>query len=662
MEEIGRSVIRDHMPDQHREFYAQLPFIVVGSVDNRDWPWASMLQGNSGFVQSPDPRTLQIQAKPLPGDPMIEGIAPGSRLGLLGIELPTRRRNRVNVRVTDSTDSGLSLAVDQSFGNCPQYIQRRSIDFVQQGESLNDSTTVKPLTRLDNSARRLIASADTLFVASYIATVEGGAVEGVDVSHRGGKAGFVRVEDNTLTIPDYSGNNFFNTLGNLAVNPKAGLLFPDFDSGDVLLLTGRAEILWEDDPQVRAFHGAERAWQFTLDHGVRIEGALRFRGVFEDYANTSLATGDWEQAEATLAGEKQRDTWQRFRVADITDESTVIRSFTLVPASNATPLPFEAGQFLTLRVTPPGTDSPVCRTYTVSSAPNDEHYRLSVKREPDGLVSNHLHDSLQAGDEVEIKAPRGNFTLDTSHSRPLVLLAGGVGITPMMSMAQDIANRTAATGQRREVTIFHSAQDSQQRAFADDFRRLAKNSDGAIRYFSYIDRALPGDREGIDYDGTGYITADDLRRALPLDDYDFYLCGPPAFMQSIYNLLRELGVRDLRIHAEAFGPAALTRQPDEATAAAPQPGEASLATIDFSTSGIQTSWSRGGPSILEVAEAQGLTPDYGCRNGTCGTCATRVKQGGVRYRSTPSASVADGEVLICCAVPAQGDERLVLEL
>jgi len=662
VEAMGRQAIRDYMPEQHREFYAQLPFIIVGSVDDHGWPWASMLHGNPGFVRSPDSRALDIAAMPFPGDPLADGIAVERRLGLLGIELSTRRRNRVNVRVAAHTDTSLTLAVDQSFGNCPQYIQRRRIEMQAHGESQRPTTQSVRLEQLDDNAQALIRRADTFFVASYVAAQNGSPAAGVDVSHRGGKAGFVRVEGNTLTIPDYSGNNFFNTLGNFSINPKAGLLFPDFDSGELLLLTGRVEILWEDAPQVRAFDGAERAWQFTLDHGVRIRAALPFRGVFEDYAKTSLATGDWAQADAALARDENQNTWRRFRIARIKDESSVIRSFKLVPADKQ-PVPwFDAGQFLTLRVTPSGASTTLCRTYTVSSAPGEESLQISVKREPGGVVSNYLHDALTMGVEIEVKAPRGNFTLDAAETRPAVLLAGGVGVTPMISMAKQVANFAKKTGHYRALTVFHSAQDTAQRAFADEFRLLERLTAGSIRYFSFVDRISPRDRAGIDYHGSGYITADVIRSALPLDDYDFYLCGPPAFMQSIYDLLRELGVRDLRIHAEAFGPAALTRLADQASAAAIQPEEAEQAAIRFSDSGIETPWWRGDASILEVAEAHGLVPDYGCRNGTCGTCAARVTQGSVTYRTVPSAHVAQGEALICCAVPAQGTKTLELDL
>jgi len=223
MDRIGRANIRSFMPDQHREFFAQLPFLILGSVDGAGMPAASLLAGPPGFAHSPDPYRLDIAARPVAGDPLDAALRPGAPIGLLGIELPTRRRNRMNGRVIASDARGFSVAVDQSFGNCPQYIQRR--DYLLPEESR--VPRVEGLADLDAEARALITGADTLFVASA-ATAEGPlARSGVDVSHRGGRPGFVGIEsDGALVVPDFRGNRYFNTLGNLLVHPQAGLLFP----------------------------------------------------------------------------------------------------------------------------------------------------------------------------------------------------------------------------------------------------------------------------------------------------------------------------------------------------------------------------------------------------------------------------------------------------
>ena len=673
MERFGRQVIRPFLPDQHRRFYGQLPFVAAGSVDDRGWPWASLLVGKPGFVSSPDAGSLFVAATPFDGDPLAGAIASGAPLGLLGIELATRRRNRVNARVSSIGAEGFGLTVDQAFGNCPQYIQTRAVDFVRDPQE--PPRTAAPIDRfstLDAAARAMIGTADTFFVASYVRTGARSQVEGVDVSHRGGRPGFVKVDGDRLTVPDYSGNFHFNTLGNFLVNPRAGLTFLDFATGDVLLLTGMVELIWEDDPEVKAFRGAERAWRFTLDHGIRLTDALPLRWTFGDYSPNTLITGDWDEAAATLAAEAKREAWRDYRVARIQDESEVIRSFHLEPADGDGLVPFKPGQYLTIRTTPEGADKPAIRTYTVSSAPSDTLYRISVKREPardaevpPGLVSNHLHDTLKPGDIVQAKAPRGDFTLDAAERRPAVLMAGGVGITPMICMARHMVHEGLRTRHMRPLTIFHSAQTTRQRAFFDAFRELEAVSGGAIRYFSLVDKAGEGEKAGVDYHGLGYLTADMLRQTLPLDDYDFYLCGPAPFMQAVYDMLRGLGVRDARIHAEAFGPASLQRRPDESSAPATRPEpteEAEQAVVRFARSDVEQRWDSDGGTLLELAEAHGLRPDYGCRSGSCGSCAVKLTAGKVAYRSPPSADRGADEVLICCAVPAKGSDTVEIAL
>lgn len=662
MESFGRSVIRPFMPNQHRLFFNQLPFIVMGSVDDAGWPWASIVVGHPGFMASPDPKRLDIDAAPLADDPLTGAIKPGAPVGLLGIEIPTRRRNRMNARIIAVTDTAISVGVDQSFGNCPQYIQTRDIAFVRDPKAPVDRATSDRFTDFDAAARGFIAAADTFFVASYVQQQGRPEIEGVDVSHRGGRAGFVKVEGNTLTIPDYSGNYHFNTLGNFLVNPKAGLIFPDFETGDVLMLTGTVELLWEDHPEVLAFHGAERAWRFTLDHGVRIYDALPIRAEFGEWSQSSLMVGDWAQAQATLDAETLRNTWRPLRITRIEDESSVIRSFYLEPADGAGLLKSEAGQFLTIRVTPDRAAQPLIRTYTVSSAPADPAYRISVKREPGGAVSNYLHDVLKPGDLIEARAPNGAFLLDAAEKRPAVLMAGGVGITPMIAMAQHVVNEGRRTRYFRSLTVLHSAQSTQQRAFGPTFRALEQQSGGEIRYYSFVDKPAPEEKPGIDFNGIGYITADALRQVLALDDYDFFLCGPAAFMQALYNTLRGLGVRDARIFAEAFGASSLTRTPDVGAAPPPEVEEADTAIVKFATSGFELRWSKGDATLLETAEAHGLTPNFSCRNGICGSCATRKLTGDVTYLTKPTADHADDEVLICCAVPAVGTDTLTLDL
>ncbi|MBX4977334.1 flavin-nucleotide-binding protein [Rhizobium lentis] len=273
MDGPGRNFIRKAMPEQHRAFFPMLPFVVLGAVDARGDVWATVRAGRPGFMSSPVPEALDVELRRDPDDPADAGMEDGDAIALLGIQLETRRRNRLNGVIRRVDAEAFRLRVGQSFGNCPQYIQPRSAAFVRDPDAV---TTMRPIrsARLDDRTQRMVERADTFFVASY---VDRDGERQVDVSHRGGDAGFVRVSaEGVLTIPDFPGNRFFNTLGNILVNPKAGLVFVDFEAGDLLQMTGKAEVLL-DSPEISAFQRAERLWRFTPEEIVLRLDALPLR-------------------------------------------------------------------------------------------------------------------------------------------------------------------------------------------------------------------------------------------------------------------------------------------------------------------------------------------------------------------------------------------------
>jgi uncharacterized protein len=285
MEEIGSKVIRDFMPDQHRQFFEQLPFVVVGSLDRAQRPWASILSGLPGFVSSPHPRRLEIEANAVVGDPLAEALQVGGPLGLLGIELPTRRRNRMNGFIVARDEAGFALHVRESFGNCPQYIQAR--DYVAFRP---EAVSVEPFDGLPAVAADLIRNADTMFVASA-APGETRKEDRIDVSHRGGRPGFLGIDDKgAVVVPDFRGNGFFQTIGNLVAFPHAGLLIPDLAAGNLLQITGDAQIVW-DGPAVAAYPGAERLWKVTPRSGRWLRGAFPLRFGEAELSPRSLAVG-----------------------------------------------------------------------------------------------------------------------------------------------------------------------------------------------------------------------------------------------------------------------------------------------------------------------------------------------------------------------------------
>ncbi|MFJ2320590.1 pyridoxamine 5'-phosphate oxidase family protein [Pseudomonas sp. NPDC087817] len=654
MEEFGRKVIRTWMPDQHREFYQQLPFMLYGAVDAEGRPWASVLEGAPGFAHSPDPEHLHFATLPAADDPAL--LRNGEPIGLLGIELHTRRRNRLNGHVGDLNGGGFTLSVDQAFGNCPQYIQLRQFQRVP----LSDPQTrpSQHLDRLDDAATALIAGADTFFVASYV-DVEG--QRSVDVSHRGGQPGFVRVEGNRLTIPDFAGNLHFNTLGNLLLNPKAGLLFIDFSTGDLLQLSGRTEIILEG-PQIEAFQGAERLWTFEVEKLVRRPAALALRWRFDGMSPTSLLTGNWAEADARLQAQALGNRWRPLRVAKIDMESRHIRSIYLEPDDGAGLPVFQAGQHLPLRFTLDGEVH--IRTYSLSSAPSDGFYRISVKRE--GRISTHLHEQIRVGDVLEARAPQGHFTVAPLERRPLVLLAAGVGITPLLSMLREVVYQGLRTRRIRPTWLVQSSRSLAEQPFRQELDRLLEEAGDAVRVLRLLSQPEVDAHQGEDFDRQGRIDADLLRNLLEVEDYDqidFVLCGPGGFTQGLYDSLRELDVSDRQIHAETFGPSTLKRRPDpDATVIEQPPAAITSVPVVFERSAKEARWQPDGGSLLELAESRGLRPEFSCRGGSCGTCKTRLVSGAVNYPQVPAEVPEAGHVLICCAVPAQSDQPLVLDL
>lgn len=275
MGQVGPLVIRDHMPEQHRDFFPLLPFLLVGSVDERFQPTASVLAGEPGFVWSPDPRTLRVDARPLAGDPLAERLAVGAPVGLLGLQPHTRRRNRANGRVAAVDAAGFTVAVEQSFGNCPRFIHAREATYAGDAGGVE----VRESSFLGAADRALVAAADTFFLASAHPDAAAGAdaAFGVDVSHRGGPPGFAAfVGDDTFLVPDFRGNHLFNTLGNLRVNPRAGVLFIDRVGGDLLQLEAVVDAVAADHPHA----GPEptgRVLRFRVRRVRRFVGGSRLR-------------------------------------------------------------------------------------------------------------------------------------------------------------------------------------------------------------------------------------------------------------------------------------------------------------------------------------------------------------------------------------------------
>ena len=514
-------VVRPFLPEQHRIFYSELPFLVAAARDRQGRPWATLLTGRPGFIQSPDPARLRVQARPVPGDALEKELVPGVELGLLGIDLATRRRNRVNGRISDEGSDGLDLAVGQSFGNCPQYIREREWRWTTPD---GGTPKIQRSQILTPSMRQWIENADTFFIATGHPDADGAVSHGMDASHRGGEHGFVKVEgERRLVFPDFAGNNHFNTIGNLAVDDRAGLLFVDFERGGLLQLTGRAEVDW-DSPAVARYPGARRLVIFELDRAVELRDALPLRWSADLGAIRSL------------------------RLTLKTRESADVYSF-VFESEDGRPLPiFEPGQHLPIELDLPGEHEPVRRTYSLSNAPGEGVYRISVKREPFGKASRFLHDDLETGAVVSTRAPGGEFFLPPT-ATPIVLISAGIGVTPMVSMLRDVVARKSD----RKVVFVNVARDGQHHALAAEIRRLVQQR-AEIESHVFYTQPAADDRLGHDFDRAGRPDAETLAALLPDGKPDVYLCGPVGFMTSVQQGLEERGIALERIHSESFGP------------------------------------------------------------------------------------------------------------
>jgi ferredoxin-NADP reductase len=359
-------------------------------------------------------------------------------------------------------------------------------------------------------------------------------------------------------------------------------------------------------------------------------------------------TGDWQEAKKRLRASELSNSWRVFRVGHIKDETALTRSLELEPTDGAGLISHLAGQHIPVRIQPTSGEAPMIRTYTLSVSPSENKYRISVKRE--GIVSRYLH-QLNVDDKIEVRSPAGGFTIDATQDRPAVLLAAGIGITPMRAMLRYLVDENARTRHVRQAWLFQSARRKGELAFSEEIAGIIEASKGYAKYISVL--SDPDAVAGKDADHVGRIDLALLKRVLPFDDYDFYLCGPPPFMQETYDGLRRLKIADERIHAEAFGPSSLRRSTERPTSRPIDVPAIEPTRVIFSESGKEARWQPGTGTLLELAEDRGLSPSFGCRSGSCGTCSIKILKGTVAYLSEPSFPVPIGEALICCSIPGQ---------
>jgi ferredoxin-NADP reductase len=362
--------------------------------------------------------------------------------------------------------------------------------------------------------------------------------------------------------------------------------------------------------------------------------------------------------------------WQGFRTFKVNrkvfeDAAQSVCSLYLVPEDGQPPPAFLPGQFLTFRMDTAanGLTEHIVRCYSLSDAPSPTCYRISVKRVlppmgsefPPGRSSTYIHDQVAVGSLLQVRAPSGHFHIDRSNA-PVVLIAGGIGITPLLSML----NWSLAEQSGREIWLFYGVRNADEAVMTAHLEALAAAHGNFHLRFCFSD-VPPEEVAGRDYYRCGRITVDLLRVELPLKPYHFYICGPTPMLASLVPALGDWGVPDGRIHFEAFGPASIQRKQEAANAvanAAANSVDASTGVVSettivvtFAKSGKQLPWQPAKGTLLEFAEANGIAIDSGCRAGSCGTCQTTIRDGEVAYRQQPDYDPEPGTCLVCCCAP-----------
>ena len=419
------------------------------------------------------------------------------------------------------------------------------------------------------------------------------------------------------------------------------------------------------DDSVKIADGPERVTVAEIDALLylpghsreRLQRALRIPALSKGWQSSFQAILQQESSAKTVAGnpglanEEQTPAWSGFRqmrVGQIRKESDSVTSFLLGPIDGQ-PLPvFGAGQFIVLRLHVDPDKAPVLRSYSLSDLPGADHFRISVKRELNGIGSSFLCNRGREGDVLAVSAPRGSFTLRPGQN-PLVLLSAGVGATPVMSMLHALA----AERSQREIWWIYAARNRVEHPFAEESRFLLKQLSRGRSYIVYS-RPAATDQLKLDFDAPGHIDVALLEKIGVSRNSDFYLCGPSSFLQNMGDGLRNWGVLAENVHTEIFGALeGITpgmAQVDHAPHL-PQGPPGSGPAVSFTRSGITAAWDRKFGSLLELAETCEVPVRWSCRTGVCHTCMTGLIGGSITYNPEPLERPAPGNVLVCCSQP-----------
>lgn len=617
-------------------FIAQQNMLVVSSIDESGQPWSSILFGQQGFIQATSHNSLLLDTRNMlvnEDDPLWQNIVNNKQVGILAIELSTRRRFRVNGRIVQVKESTLGetlahkqfeIKVQQAYPNCPKFIQRRNLKL--DPKAFSETLPAASFgTALNQDQQCIIKQTDSFFVSSCslfkndeLLTEE----YSVDASYRGGLPGFIKVlENNTLLIPDYQGNSMFNTLGNIHLNPKAGIIIVDFEHSRVLQLSGCAKILWQQEDNADHSAGTKRFWQLSVE---KWQETLIPKGInwsFQDYSPHNPRA--LKLKEAGLISHRENEKIA-LGIRRVINKSPRIKQYQLVAQAGDELPSFEAGAHLPIEVKL-GNGETLLRHYSILSSPlNKGGYEIAVQKEEVGRGgSKAIHESFQLGSVVQAFPPRSEFTLkqDDHHK---VLIAGGIGITPMLSMLRQLSE----TGVSFE--FHYAARSDADLAFKEEVLALA----GEYAFF-YVSEGVQAHRLDI----LALIQASKPHSHI-------YICGPLSLINSVRELTKAQGWEDSRVHYESFGNA---NQMGNKAIEVRLKKSNQVITVDPKQ------------SILEALNDNNVTLPFDCKRGECGMCATTLLEGEVDHRDF-YLSKAEQKHQICVCVSRAKGETLTLDL
>jgi ferredoxin-NADP reductase/predicted pyridoxine 5'-phosphate oxidase superfamily flavin-nucleotide-binding protein len=513
------TVVSKHIIKGALSFIEQQSMTVVSSTDENNQIWTSVLFGEPGFITAQDDQHILINREKIiqqPNDPLWKNIEDNSQVGLVIIELSTRRRLRVNGNISLLSNGQYEVTVAQTYPNCPKYIQRRQPN-LSEGVLTYKAPTPQSGSELTSEQLTLINSSDSFFVGSGVTEHHN------DASYRGGDPGFVSIVNNRqLLIPDYKGNSMFNTLGNFESNEHAGLVFIDFENNKLFQLTGTAKVLWDQVDESNVTGGTKRYWHFNVTSWQETALPPALNWTFFEYSphNPKPIVSD----EFSLV------------VCDTMKKSGRIKSFKLT-AKDGDILPaFEPGSHLPVAIEL-STSNTILRNYSITSSSHDNRfYEIAVQQEiHGGGGSNYMHKQLSVGQTIKAKSPVNAFSL-SSVGKHHILIAGGIGIAPILSMLRHLSQNNES------YELHYSVKTDKDLAFKAEIVGLAGNN---VHFYCTKGNSVEG----------MLPTRLDINSLIKENNKasHVYICGPIKMIEAAKDAADENNWQPGHVHYESFG-------------------------------------------------------------------------------------------------------------